>query len=238
MIFRPLIWTLSLFGVFSLSACSFYRDKEVSGKQSPTLKSAEVWFAQIKAQIFERYCVRCHDAGSSLNLNVYSEAKAAISKIQNRVLVMGDMPMEGYPQLSPDELTLLATWIENGAPEAATGKKPDAETPPPPPEPSCVPPSGLPPEEKITYEVVKTKILDPHCFLCHGADSGLGDFSTYERITAASRGWIIPGKPEKSELLGRLKHTNPDLDIMPPFGALPAEEIATVQAWIEQCALP
>ncbi|HWA98600.1 MAG TPA: DUF1553 domain-containing protein, partial [Pirellulales bacterium] len=84
-------------------------------------------------------------------------------------------------------------------------------------------------------------VLDAHCLSCHqgsGAQSGL----RLDSREGALRGGdseapaVIPGRPEASALLERIRSTDPDI-VMPPKGArLSAEQVAMLTRWIEQGA--
>ena len=60
-------------------------------------------------------------------------------------------------------------------------------------------------------------ILSDKCFHCHGPDPETREedlrLDTFEGAT--EDGAIIPGKPEKSELMARILHSDPD-EVMPP----------------------
>lgn len=88
-------------------------------------------------------------------------------------------------------------------------------------------------------------LLADRCYACHGPDSarrkaGLR-LDSFEGATAQLEGGrraIVPGKPQQSELLARIRETNPD-DIMPPTKLnrpLTAAESATLGQWIEEGA--
>ncbi len=90
-------------------------------------------------------------------------------------------------------------------------------------------------------------ILSNTCFKCHGPDSkerkggtdGLR-LDTFDGATTDQGGTqaIVPGQPEKSELLRRVLSSDPD-ERMPPQGAgrpLTDREIGLLKSWIEQGA--
>jgi hypothetical protein len=91
-------------------------------------------------------------------------------------------------------------------------------------------------------------ILSNNCFFCHGPDSkerkggkdGLR-FDTPEGILADlgnGTAAVVPGKPEQSSLLKRIKSTDPD-ELMPPKSSgkkLSPHEIELLTAWIQQGA--
>ncbi|HEY5310892.1 MAG TPA: DUF1553 domain-containing protein, partial [Pirellulales bacterium] len=84
-------------------------------------------------------------------------------------------------------------------------------------------------------------ILSKHCFACHGPDekhreAGLRldvrDAATGELDSGSTA--IVPAKPAQSELLARVKSTDPDVRMPPPnIGpALDADEVAQIERWI------
>jgi uncharacterized membrane protein len=88
-------------------------------------------------------------------------------------------------------------------------------------------------------------LLSRHCFNCHNptraaaAKSGSLDQTSRETLLAGGRSGpaIIPGQPEESLLLRRLRGDDPDEDIMPPRGKLPDESIAIIEQWIRDGAV-
>ncbi|MED5586846.1 MAG: PSD1 and planctomycete cytochrome C domain-containing protein [Verrucomicrobiota bacterium] len=84
-------------------------------------------------------------------------------------------------------------------------------------------------------------LLSAHCMKCHGgvrAKSGLS-FARKESVFApakSGRPAVVPGRPGASELLARIS-SHDDEERMPPEKPLTAEEISTLQKWIEEGAL-
>ncbi len=100
--------------------------------------------------------------------------------------------------------------------------------------------SKSPPEVAKQFHGAVLPILRDHCFRCHG-DKATGGLSLNSR-EAALRGGdsatpsVVPGDASASELIRRIHSTNPD-DRMPPGeSALPAEQIATLEAWVKDGA--
>ncbi len=77
-------------------------------------------------------------------------------------------------------------------------------------------------------------ILAAKCLSCHGSNKPRGDLQLDDRTSTLTS--IAPGKPEASELLHRVKATDPD-EAMPPKGErLTAREIALLDRWIREGA--
>ncbi|HZL56841.1 MAG TPA: PSD1 and planctomycete cytochrome C domain-containing protein [Bryobacteraceae bacterium] len=81
-------------------------------------------------------------------------------------------------------------------------------------------------------------ILQQKCAQCHGAPSGMSGLKVDSRenlIKGGSRGAaLVPGKATESLLYKAVAHVG-DLS-MPPGGALPPEDVATIKSWIDSGA--
>ncbi len=85
-------------------------------------------------------------------------------------------------------------------------------------------------------------ILSENCFFCHGQDAkdkgGELRLDIREQAVADRDGVsaIVPGNPEKSEIIRRLLSKDPD-DVMPPpeahMAAMPSKNIDTLKRWIK-----
>jgi uncharacterized membrane protein len=88
-------------------------------------------------------------------------------------------------------------------------------------------------------------ILSNNCFNCHnetraaaGKSASLDQTSRETMLKGGRSGpAIVPGKPEESLLLGRLRGEIPDKSVMPPRGKLPDESIAIIEQWIRDGAV-
>ncbi len=94
---------------------------------------------------------------------------------------------------------------------------------------------------EISYSDDIKPLLNKKCLRCHGGIRALGGFSLLfpeEALAPTESGKlaIVPGKPGASELIRRVKETDPEL-IMPQEGApLTGDEIALLEKWIAQGA--
>lgn len=85
-------------------------------------------------------------------------------------------------------------------------------------------------------------ILSENCFFCHGQDAkdkgGELRLDIREQAVANRDGVfaIVPGNPEKSEIIRRILSKDPD-EVMPPpeahMAALPSKDIDTLKRWIK-----
>ena len=106
---------------------------------------------------------------------------------------------------------------------------------------------GVPAEAEIPGTVVFNRdvlpILSDHCFKCHGPDKRQREtkqrFDTRSGVErAVSKGFLVPGKPQESELIERLTTDDED-EVMPPPSEKSrpsAREISVLRRWIEQGA--
>jgi hypothetical protein len=71
--------------------------------------------------------------------------------------------------------------------------------------------------EKLSYNRDVRPILSDTCFKCHGPDKAnrKGKLRLDEREAALAKEAFVPGKPDESELIKRLHHSDPD-EVMPP----------------------
>ena len=91
----------------------------------------------------------------------------------------------------------------------------------------------------VQYETDVKPILAAKCFSCHGPkqqQSGLRLDLRQNALRGGDYGpVIVQGKSGESKLIHRITGSNAGLQ-MPPSGALEAEEIAVLRAWIDQGA--
>jgi hypothetical protein len=83
-------------------------------------------------------------------------------------------------------------------------------------------------------------ILSDNCFFCHGPDAGhrQADLRLDLRDGAVTAGAIVPGKPDESTLIERIRSGDPD-EVMPPPHTnkkLDDRQRELLAAWIEQGA--
>ena len=98
-------------------------------------------------------------------------------------------------------------------------------------------------EERVEFNRDIRPILTKHCTACHGGVKEAGEISFIYREKALAPGEsgkipIVPGKPAESEMLRRLRSTDPD-EVMPKpkhGPPLPETEVALIERWIRQGA--
>ena len=97
--------------------------------------------------------------------------------------------------------------------------------------------------EEIRFNRDVRPIFLKHCTACHGGVKEAGGISMIFRDMLLIEGEsgkiaVVPGKPDDSEMIKRVKHTDPD-EIMPKpkhGPPLATEEIAVLEKWISQGA--
>jgi hypothetical protein len=103
--------------------------------------------------------------------------------------------------------------------------------------------------ESIRYDRDIRKILSENCFKCHGPDEAERkggkkgarlrlDTSEGAQMDLGGYQAIVPGHPEKSEVVKRITATDPDEQMPPPKSGkkVTTAEIALLQTWIKQGA--
>jgi hypothetical protein len=98
-------------------------------------------------------------------------------------------------------------------------------------------------DERVEFNRDIRPILTRECTSCHGGVKEAGGVSFIHRAKALGKGesgrpTIVPGKPEQSEMMARLRSTDPD-EVMPKpkhGPPLAAEDIARIEQWIAQGA--
>jgi hypothetical protein len=99
--------------------------------------------------------------------------------------------------------------------------------------------------EPLSFNADIRPILSEYCFACHGPDAAdrAADLrlDTRDGATADLGGHaaIVPKSSSRSELIARLRATDPDLKMPPPHTgkALSAAEIAMLERWIDEGAV-
>jgi cytochrome c553/uncharacterized membrane protein len=197
-------------------------------------------------------------AGNANRSAIVSRARLPLSDPEH-------MPPPKEPQLTAKELELVAYWIDKGAskdlktselPAGLRGAAPVAAKSTPSSAPPAVssapaatassaptePPSRPLPPELAPFRDVVHPILVAKCAGCHGEEQDSADLRVdkAELLLAGGRTGpsVVPGQPEKSLLLQRMRLPLEDVDHMPPEGEPQpaAPEIEAIRWWIAQGA--
>lgn len=205
------------------------------------------------APIFSQRCTMCHSGSQpplNLRLDSYSNIMAgsqngpvvvsenpAGSELVRRVRGISKprMPLTGPPWLSDKQIDLIERWIAGGVSEDKKGDTAQKTA-------TEVPPQAEVKDQPITYTQV-APILGKRCVKCHTVNGLMGPppeglrLDSYTAVLdARDRARIIPGVPDASELMRRIRGLS--LPRMPMDGPpyLDEPEIELIAAWIEQGA--
>ncbi|MFY0598691.1 MAG: DUF1553 domain-containing protein [Cyclobacteriaceae bacterium] len=96
-------------------------------------------------------------------------------------------------------------------------------------------------ERKVDFNTEVRPILNKSCISCHGGVKQSGGFGLVFRENALSESkngnfGIVPGHPEKSEMISRINHKNPELRMPLEKDPLTQEEIDLLTTWVKQGA--
>ena len=95
-------------------------------------------------------------------------------------------------------------------------------------------------EEQLSFNRYVRPVLSDRCLACHGPDSAKREADLrLERRESAVASAIIPGDPESSELIRRVRSTDPEL-MMPPADShklrLTDPQLEVLERWIKEGA--
>jgi len=202
-------------------------------------------YAEVAAILRER-CVVCHQGEAApLGLRLDSYAGAMKGSQKGPVIKPGDaraselarrvrgeslprMPLTGPPWLPAEQIALIERWIAAGA---AEGRASAAA-------PAPAPAKKRRPGDPVTYADV-APILVGRCAKCHTENGLRGPapegylLNSYRAtVSATDRVRVVPGNPEASELMRRIRgQARPRMPFDgPPY--LSETEIALVEKWI------
>ncbi|WP_020527714.1 DUF1553 domain-containing protein [Flexithrix dorotheae] len=96
-------------------------------------------------------------------------------------------------------------------------------------------------EDKISFNKEIRPILNKNCISCHGGVKQSGGFGMVFRENALKETEsgvmaIVPGEPNKSEIIKRIRHHDPELRMPLEAEPLKEEEIELIEKWIAQGA--
>lgn len=220
---------ISLLGIsLMISSCSYRNEKDSKFEVSfNTALENKVSYQMINERILIPKCISCHGDSGNINLETYDEVFGHIEKIKQVTITTRKMPKSPYPALSNEELELLATWIQVGAPE-----KPLDGTDQPPP-------VKIEPLEP-TFQSINKNILQNKCIVCHsvGKVAERVPLDSPESMIDSPLEIVIPGNSEES---GLIISTSPNArKLMPPkksgIAPLKPEEIEMIKQWIDNGA--
>lgn len=94
---------------------------------------------------------------------------------------------------------------------------------------------------KVDYNTEVKPLLNKHCLACHGGVKKQGGFSLLTREAALSptesgKPAIVPGRPGESEMIRRLRCSDPEERMPYQKAPLASQEIALLKRWIREGA--
>lgn len=203
------------------------------------------------APILAQRCLMCHSGdGASLGLRLDSYDAVLKGSSKGPVVRAGDpsgselirrlkgisqprMPMTGPPFLSDSEISLFERWVASGLPKGGNAETAIRSRPT-----SQRPEAG----EPVTYLHV-APLLAARCAKCHAEKGLMGPapegyrLTSYEAtLSTADRVRVVPGKPDASELVRRIRgQALPKMPFDgPPY--LSDDEIRLIEDWVAQGA--
>ncbi len=163
--------------------------------------------------LLEQKCSECHNEESSLfNVLDYEESFSKIDEINNRVVVIKDMPQ--IISMTDKEREVISRWIEDGG-LLSDGSPPSDKKPPGEEEP----PDEEEPNTEITFNKIIKPLFELKCALCHNAESGLLNVLDHEAVKAR---------------LEAIKIRVSIVKDMPQFGSMTEKERELVALWVDQ----
>ena len=90
------------------------------------------------------------------------------------------------------------------------------------------------PEERVSFNAEVRPIFNAHCVGCHGGVKQSGELGLIFRKDAMAA--IVPGSAARSELIKRVRHTNPEVRMPYERAPLSKADIRTLERWIDQGA--
>lgn len=94
---------------------------------------------------------------------------------------------------------------------------------------------------QIDFNTQIRPILNKNCLSCHGGVKRAGGFSLLFREdalepTESGLPAIVPGEPDQSEMIARLRHPDPEIQMPLERPALTDEEVGLLRQWIKEGA--
>jgi len=80
-------------------------------------KEIDIGYNEDITPLIQKYCIACHSTPGPLNWTQYETFFAAKEKVFNRLFNTKDMPIQGFPKPTDDEMTILHRWLELGGPK-------------------------------------------------------------------------------------------------------------------------
>ena len=159
------------------------------------------------------------------------------------VIESGDMPRGGL-KVTPDEMTLLKKWINEGAVYDAESKQTNLATLAPNTKAGAfakVEVMQATGKETVSFSADIAPVLVQNCVNCHGLSrrpSGRFDLNSFQALLRGGESGppVLPGKPAESLLVKKLKGTGGGQQMPLRKPPLPTPVIAKIEKWIAEGA--
>ena len=185
----------------------------------PPDQKATLSFDLVMNKVLGPRCVGCHGTSGGVSLENYPDVIQHLNKVKETVFETHLMPKRGT--LSDEEMSILWSWIEIGAPQQAPG----GGTP--------TIPLGA------NYASIDQNILQRKCVICHspGQTAARVPLDKNDLLNSPLE-LVIPGDPDESGLVLAVERN--DKKRMPPakegYAPLKPEEKQAIRDWIQNGA--
>ncbi len=92
---------------------------------------------------------------------------------------------------------------------------------------------SVPQTPQVDYESQVAPILKAHCASCHTAKNPAGQLDLTDGIKLVKSKVVVPGNPEKSELMARILGSGGKPRMPMGFAPLSSQQIETIRSWIK-----
>lgn len=186
----------------------------------PKEQKAKLSYAYVNQQVFLPKCVSCHGSSGGVALESFGEVQSRIRAIKAAVFDNKTMPKND--RLSQEQLSILWSWIDIGAPETQPDSEPVETTP-----------------LAAKFDSIDKNIFQVRCVTCH-SPSGAGKRILLGKadVLNSPLDLVLPGNPDESGLV--IATERKDDKRMPPakdgYSELKPDEKLTIRDWIKNGA--
>lgn len=186
----------------------------------PKEQKAKLSYAYVNQQVFLPKCVSCHGTSGGVSLDSFSQVQSRIRSIKAAVFEKKTMPKND--SLSQEQLSILWSWIDIGAPETQPDSEPVETTP-----------------LAAKFESIDKNIFQIRCITCH-SPTGTGKRILLGKsdLLSSPLDLVLPGNPDESGLVIAIERA--DDKRMPPakggYSELKIDEKLAIREWIKNGA--
>lgn len=215
-------------------------------------------YATVNRLVLSHHCVECHnpkDRKDGVDLSTYHTLLAGRgdrqfivpynalgSPLYTSLLAEGKrhMPPKDHPQISPDQISVVYLWLENGAklnPQSVVARPPTLK--------EELKPYFLNPHT-IDYGVVKKYVLGVACMKCHSTNGDApdedainysSDMTSYESLFNPFTPVVVKGRPQDSKLFQAPAITQSMPPVKKGYDPIDGLRIKLLRLWILNCAI-